>query len=62
MKRLLQHDWPGNVRELRHVIERAVLLAGTAVIQAEDLDLSAQAECDDADESFRDAKARTVER
>jgi transcriptional regulator with GAF, ATPase, and Fis domain len=30
MKMLERHAWPGNVRELRHVIERAVILAGSA--------------------------------
>ncbi len=28
MAQLRAHAWPGNIRELRHVIERAVLLAG----------------------------------
>ena len=37
---LRAHAWPGNVRELGNVIERAVLLADTEVIAAEDLDLS----------------------
>lgn len=31
------HLWPGNVRELGHAIERAVLMAGTGVITAQDL-------------------------
>ncbi len=30
------YDWPGNVRELRNAIERAVLLAHGAVLDAED--------------------------
>jgi transcriptional regulator with PAS, ATPase and Fis domain len=34
---LLAHPWPGNVRELLHVIEKAVLSAGDAVIGAESL-------------------------
>ncbi len=34
---LMNHDWPGNVRELRNVIERAVVLGSTDVIQLEDL-------------------------
>jgi len=29
---LCAYHWPGNIRELRHVIERAVLLAGNATI------------------------------
>ncbi|HEX5314862.1 MAG TPA: sigma-54 dependent transcriptional regulator [Gammaproteobacteria bacterium] len=36
---LLGYDWPGNVRELAHVIERAVLLAAGARIEAGDLRL-----------------------
>jgi DNA-binding NtrC family response regulator len=31
------HDWPGNVRELRTVVERAVMAANGAEIQARDL-------------------------
>jgi DNA-binding NtrC family response regulator len=38
---LQQHNWPGNVRELRHVMERAVLLSRSDVIQPGDLALQA---------------------
>jgi transcriptional regulator with GAF, ATPase, and Fis domain len=34
---LLNYDWPGNVRELENVIERAVVLGQTPIIQPEDL-------------------------
>ena len=34
---LLRHDWPGNVRELRNALERAAILAGGGVIQADHL-------------------------
>jgi transcriptional regulator with PAS, ATPase and Fis domain len=34
---LTGYSWPGNVRELRNVLERALLLSGRDVIQAEDL-------------------------
>ena len=34
---LRAYRWPGNIRELRHVIERAVLLAGNAPITPEHL-------------------------
>jgi two-component system NtrC family response regulator/two-component system response regulator HydG len=34
---LLAHDWPGNVRELENAIERAVVLAQSAEITADDL-------------------------
>ena len=39
MRALLEHPWPGNVRELEHVIERALLLAGGDLVEAEDLAL-----------------------
>jgi DNA-binding NtrC family response regulator len=61
VKRLLAHDWPGNVRELKHVIERAVMMAGTSTIQAEDLHLSGRDASADADDSFRAAKRRIVD-
>jgi DNA-binding NtrC family response regulator len=34
---LLAHDWPGNVRELERLVERAVALAPSDVIELEDL-------------------------
>jgi len=42
MTALLEHPWPGNVRELEHVIERAVLLAGSDELRAADLLLGAR--------------------
>ena len=36
-RRLLDHDWPGNVRELENAIERAVVLCGRPMIDADDL-------------------------
>jgi DNA-binding NtrC family response regulator len=39
MRALLEHSWPGNVRELEHVVERALLLAQSSVVTAEDLSL-----------------------
>ena len=29
LRKLKRHTWPGNVRELKHVVESAVLLAGS---------------------------------
>jgi len=37
MKRLTDYGWPGNIRELRNTLERAVILCGSGVIEAEHL-------------------------
>jgi two-component system response regulator AtoC len=39
--RLMSHTWPGNVRELEHTLDRAVLGAADAVIDADELRLEA---------------------
>ena len=39
LRALEQYSWPGNVRELSHVIERAVLMAGTGRIDQFDFSL-----------------------
>ncbi len=36
-KELERYHWPGNVRELRNVIQRAVVISGTGLIEAEHL-------------------------
>jgi transcriptional regulator with GAF, ATPase, and Fis domain len=38
LDKLLAYPWPGNVRELENVIERAVILARGANLEADDLD------------------------
>ena len=40
MTKLREYHWPGNVRELRNVIERAVALSTSAMLDADDLWLS----------------------
>jgi len=35
---LLRHDWPGNVRELENLIERAIVLAQSNIIDIENID------------------------
>ncbi|MDC3413768.1 sigma 54-interacting transcriptional regulator [Aquibacillus sp. 3ASR75-11] len=37
LERFMQYQWPGNIRELENVIESAVHLTNTEVIQVEDL-------------------------
>lgn len=61
LRKLLGYDWPGNVRELHNVIERAVLFCQSSFIGADDLQLPNDVEEEKGVESFRAAKARTVE-
>jgi DNA-binding NtrC family response regulator len=37
MDKLLAYQWPGNIRELDHLIERAILMATSTELQADDL-------------------------
>lgn len=37
---LSRHSWPGNIRELRNVIERAIVLGSSHVLDVDDLSLS----------------------
>jgi DNA-binding NtrC family response regulator len=43
---LASYHWPGNLRELRNVIERAVILAGSAPITTAELHLPARRAAD----------------
>lgn len=36
IKKLVQYSWPGNVRELQNVLRRAIVLARSSVITADD--------------------------
>ena len=36
LKKLQTYHWPGNIRELRHLLERAVILAESSILQPSD--------------------------
>jgi len=66
---MLRYRWPGNVRELKNVIERAVVLARSTMIDCEDLTLSTLATVGDTGEidlskpaSFAPASLADMER
>jgi len=43
LRLLMAYDWPGNVRQLESIIERALLLSESALVQPEDLPASVRA-------------------
>ena len=57
--RLQEYAWPGNVRELDHAIERAVLMAKSEMIQAQELGLRRDAQ---STTSIDDMSLEEVER
>ena len=57
LEKLKGYDWPGNVRELENVLERALILAPTGAIGAEDIVLDAL----DASASSDAASELTIE-
>jgi DNA-binding NtrC family response regulator len=58
MQLLQIYDWPGNVRELEHIVERAVVLSESRVIQAKDVVLPTSES--ELQESFHDAKLKMI--
>jgi DNA-binding NtrC family response regulator len=62
LQKLLAYPWPGNVRELEGVIERAVILISTSVLQPENIDLLDLSKSEVSEVgSFRDAKTQIIE-
>ncbi|MDR9456679.1 MAG: sigma-54 dependent transcriptional regulator [Salegentibacter sp.] len=60
-KKLKSHPFPGNVRELQFMIERAVIMAETNILNAEDLSFSA-IENAVQKEKMNDLRLETVEK
>ncbi len=36
IRRMEKYNWPGNVRELQHMVERAIIMADSSILQPED--------------------------
>jgi transcriptional regulator with PAS, ATPase and Fis domain len=62
MARLRSYAWPGNLRELENIIERAVVLASSQVIEADHLPIHMQDVSSGKPQSgLRQSKSRAVE-
>jgi DNA-binding NtrC family response regulator len=62
LQKLVCHPWPGNVRELENVIQRAVILADRAVLEAHHIRIGNSVEDDSEHQSFQQLKAKAVNR
>ena len=49
LAKLQEYHWPGNIRELRHVVERALIMSESKVLDAGDFLLSKPAAADDGE-------------
>ncbi len=65
MEKLLSHHYPGNVRELQYIIERAVIMADSDVLEAKDLlfspiESTIAAEVETAETKLSDVEKNTI--
>ena len=52
LAKLEKYRWPGNVRELQHMIERAVIMTESSLLQPEDFFFAGEHELDDSFDGF----------
>jgi two-component system, NtrC family, response regulator GlrR len=62
LEKLVYHPWPGNVRELENVVQRAVILADHAVLEADQICIGNSVEDDAEHQSFQQLKTKAINR
>lgn len=62
VRRLMAYHWPGNVRELEGVLQRAVVMSSSSILDSEDLSLPADQSESLPESSWRGTKSRMIER
>ena len=62
LRRMEKYSWPGNVRELQHMVERAVIMTETSVLQPEDFFFAAEGYDDEDSLSFDKLNLEDVEK
>jgi transcriptional regulator with PAS, ATPase and Fis domain len=61
MEILCRHPWPGNVRELENVVQRAMIMSVSDVIEPQVLPFSGPMDDSRGGENFTEAKKRAIE-
>lgn len=62
IRRMEKYNWPGNVRELQHMVERAVIMAETNILQPEDFFFAANGRGEDEGVTFDNLNLEDVEK
>lgn len=62
LRRMEKYSWPGNVRELQHMVERAVIMTETNVLQPEDFFFAAEGYDEEDSLSFDKLNLEDVEK
>ncbi len=62
LRRMEKYSWPGNVRELQHMVERAVIMTETNVLQPEDFFFAAEGYAEEDRLSFDRLNLEDVEK
>jgi DNA-binding NtrC family response regulator len=62
LKKLIKYPWPGNVRELQHTVEKAVILADSAILKPEDFMFKALTATDEYTETLEQVERRMIEK
>ncbi len=62
LRRMEKYSWPGNVRELQHMVERAVIMTETTMLQPEDFFFAAEGYEDKDRLSFQKLNLEDVEK
>lgn len=64
LKKLKKYNWPGNIRELQHIIERAVIMSSSDVLNASDfvLDISDKSSYNKNNLNLEDIEKQAIEK
>ncbi|RMH66220.1 MAG: GAF domain-containing protein [Calditrichaeota bacterium] len=60
LKKLMVYNWPGNVRQLENVLQRALIISESAMIEEEDIVLEDEQEAENMEGTMEELKNRLI--